>query len=80
MNDIDKLRVLLPHWIEHNHSHEAEFKKWADIMQKNDAPDIALLIEKAISNMKNADTALAGALEKIGGPLEDKNGHHHHHH
>ncbi len=80
MNDIDKLRVLLPHWIEHNHSHEAEFQKWSDIMKQSDASEIALLVNKAVSCMKDANTALAEALEKIGGPLEDKNDHHHHHH
>ena len=28
---MEKLQILLPHWIEHNHNHEAEFKKWADL-------------------------------------------------
>ena len=27
-NTIKKLRVLLPHWIEHNNNHIAEFRKW----------------------------------------------------
>ena len=27
-SDVEKLRILLPHWIEHNNSHVAEFVKW----------------------------------------------------
>jgi len=27
--DLDKLRVLLPHWIEHNEEHAASFESWA---------------------------------------------------
>ena len=29
---MEKLRILLPHWIEHNHNHEAEFKKWVELV------------------------------------------------
>ena len=29
MTDIEKLRVLLPHWIEHNEEHATEFGRWA---------------------------------------------------
>ena len=29
MNETDKLRVLIPHWIEHNQEHAQEFRDWA---------------------------------------------------
>lgn len=29
MNEQQKLGVLLPHWIEHNEEHAAEFRDWA---------------------------------------------------
>jgi hypothetical protein len=29
MSEIKKLRVLIPHWIEHNEGHAAEFIRWA---------------------------------------------------
>ena len=29
-SDVEKLRILLPHWIEHNQEHAAEFRSWAD--------------------------------------------------
>jgi len=30
MNELDKLRVLIPHWIEHNREHAEEFRRWAE--------------------------------------------------
>jgi hypothetical protein len=30
ITDPEKLRVLLPHWIEHNAEHAAEFRQWAE--------------------------------------------------
>jgi hypothetical protein len=30
MTDQSKLRALLPHWIEHNAEHAAEFRNWAE--------------------------------------------------
>lgn len=35
MNDIEKLRVLLPHWIEHNAEHADEFLTWAERARKS---------------------------------------------
>lgn len=77
MTKIEKLRVLLPHWIEHNHSHMKEFEKWAQALGKCGEKEAAGLIEKAISSLLGADKALSQALEKVGGPME---GHHRHHH
>jgi hypothetical protein len=69
--DHDKLRALLPHWIEHNAEHAAEFLRWAEL-----AGEAAADIEAAAAQMEVANTALRSALEKLGGPLA----HHHHHH
>ena len=64
-NSIEKLKVLLPHWIEHNHSHENEFRKWSAIAKEKNLNDIAALIDKAIASMNEADRALEDALKKI---------------
>jgi hypothetical protein len=32
VNEQEKLRVLIPHWIEHNEEHAKEFRRWADAM------------------------------------------------
>jgi len=65
MNELEKLRVLIPHWIEHNQEHANEFRKWAE-----QGGDAAPEILAAADNLKQASTALEIALEKLGGGLE----------
>jgi hypothetical protein len=74
-----KLRVLLPHWIEHNNNHIAEFRKWEGEARTEPGQEVALLLAKAISDMEKTGKSLSEALEKVGGPLEGGGGHHHHH-
>ncbi|MCF6289610.1 MAG: hypothetical protein L3J03_01190 [Desulfobacterales bacterium] len=78
MTDLEKLRVLLPHWIEHNRSHGAEFSKWAALARQADDPETAALIEQAAGRLEEAEALLEQALERLGGPTGEP--HHHHHH
>ena len=70
--DKDKLRILLPHWIEHNAGHLAEFREWAE-----KAGEAKQNILDAAAQMEGANRALEAALKQMGGALEDE--HHHHH-
>ncbi|MFC1524156.1 hypothetical protein ACFL6N_05125 [Thermodesulfobacteriota bacterium] len=76
MESLEKLRILLPHWIEHNKSHEAEYSKWAAVIRNEGNSEVSEHIEKAIVSLRQADAALNEALGKVGGPLKDD--HHHH--
>ena len=80
MNDLEKLRVILPHWIEHNNGHGQEFAKWADNLSSSGEKEIAALLKKAQSFLNDADDALKEALKIAGGPLEGSSHHHHHDH
>lgn len=73
----EKLRVLLPHWIEHNLGHAAEFRKWSAAARAEDSKKPADLIDRAAEILEEADRLLAEALHRLGGP---SGGHHHHHH
>jgi hypothetical protein len=77
-NTVEKLRVLLPHWIEHNNNHIAEFRKWEGEARKESVEEVSQLLDKAISDMEKAGKSLSEALEKVGGPLGSGGGHHHH--
>ena len=82
MNDIDKLRVLLPHWIEHNIEHGGEFVSWAEKVRASDHPqgeEIAAQLARAVSACDQVTDALKKAMEVAGGPLDHAHGHHHHH-
>ena len=70
MKETDKLRVLLPHWIEHNGEHAGEFRGWAD--RAGPAQDTLL---DAARLLEEANARLREALEQVGGALEQE--HHH---
>jgi len=71
MKELEKLRVLLPHWIEHNGEHAEEFREWAQRAGEAEDPILA-----AAELVEEANARLEEALEMLGGPSE----HHHHHH
>lgn len=64
MNDEEKLRVLIPHWIEHNNEHASEFQRWAET-----ASQTATDLQAAAEAMQQVNRCLAIALEKLGGAL-----------
>ena len=78
---MEKLQILLPHWIEHNHNHETEFKKWVDLVRSEGQGTLADLLDKAVASMAETDGILKKVLAEIGGPGEGHHhGHDHHHH
>ncbi|HID55251.1 TPA: hypothetical protein EYP37_01890 [Candidatus Poribacteria bacterium] len=63
MRDEEKLLVLIPHWIEHNGEHAAEFRRWAARAGIGEAD-----LLKAAEAMERANDHLRAALEKLKGP------------
>jgi hypothetical protein len=68
VEETEKLRVLLPHWIEHNGEHAGEFREWAQ--RAGPARDALLAAARLV---EDANVWLQEALTQLGGPLE----HHH---
>jgi hypothetical protein len=75
MNELEKLRVLLPHWIEHNQGHAEECRRWAAAAG---AGDVQSSLNLALEAMELVTQHLDKALAAAGGPQTD-DGHHHHH-
>lgn len=69
MNDIEKLRVLLPHWIEHNGEHATEFVRWAERAVSAGHRAVADMIRSAAREMQQANITLQTALDELGGPM-----------
>jgi len=82
LTDIEKLQRLIPHWIEHNQSHAAEFLRWAALARAAGEEQATALIENAAALLQKAEDELSAALEKIGGATSphDSESHHHHSH
>ncbi len=81
MENKEKLRILLQHWIDHNKGHANEFAKWQETMKEEGNQEIAHHISHAIGSMEKVNEYLTAALQEAGGEVEEKGeGHHHHHH
>jgi hypothetical protein len=83
MDQTEKLRVLLPHWIEHNIGHGEECRKWLAIAREEGQGKVADYIEEAIQTMSKVNELLEMALKEVGGHVHGEGGghyHHHHHH
>lgn len=78
MNESDKLRALIPHWIEHNHEHASEYLKWAE-----KAGQASTEIKEAANALDKVNWCLKQALDELGGPIDGQDHlhqHQHHHH
>lgn len=64
----DKLRALLPHWMEHNAEHAAEFRNWAEQARSAGQAEVADEIDTAAKELGWVNEALSSALLKLGGP------------
>ena len=87
MDNVEKLRVMLQHWIEHNKGHVEEFEKWQQTMIEEGHTSLAGHITEAVKTMATVNTQLTKALDVAGGAKQDEkedhhhhDGHHHHHH
>ena len=80
MDNIDKFRVILKHWIDHNGGHVSEFDKWRDLMEKEGKNKIVESLDEAKRRMDSISELLGSMLEDLGGAADDDHHHHHHHH
>ena len=65
--ELEKLAVLIPHWVEHNEEHGKEFRKWADRANAQGHAAVHDEILQAIEQMDRANASLLKALEHLGG-------------
>lgn len=65
MTDLEKLRALLPHWMEHNAEHAAEFRAWADRARGAGHLDAAEEIDTAAKELGWVNEALGAALRRL---------------
>jgi nickel/cobalt exporter len=66
MNDRGKLRILLPHWIEHNAEHAGELRTWAEHMQFAGETGMAQSLFAAAASLEKAGEQLAKLSDEIG--------------
>lgn len=72
MNDLEKLRHLIRHWIEHEREHAIDYEEWAKKIQHLDGGvEIAPALRGAAKKLYESIECLTA--------LPHKQGHHRHH-
>ncbi|OPL14427.1 MAG: hypothetical protein AVO38_02315 [delta proteobacterium ML8_D] len=75
MTDLEKLRILLPHWVAHNHEHMAEIDRWASLPEISNNVEIKKALQKAITATEKVNEELQHAMDMAGGPIENPETH-----
>ena len=65
--DLDKLRILLSHWVEHNRKHSEEFFEWVKRIEELASKDVVLHLRSAGEEMEKVTGHLRAALRHLGG-------------
>jgi hypothetical protein len=65
MNFEEKIDLLLGHWIDHNESHQEDYKKWAAQAKKEGKDEIVELILAAMSQFKEGNNRLRQAKQLL---------------
>ncbi len=63
--EVETLRILLAHWIEHNNSHEQGFREWAEKAERIGNAKVYEMILKAADSLKAASDYLLEAKKHI---------------
>jgi hypothetical protein len=66
MNDREKLRFLIPHWVEHNAEHASELRTWAGRLQLAGETEMAQRLSAAAASLEKAGDHLVELSDEIG--------------
>lgn len=65
MEEKKKLSVVIDHWIEHNESHMAEYRKWAQKAEELGLDVVKAEIEDAVEKLNQCNQSLQKALKGL---------------
>jgi len=66
MNNLEKLQVLLPHWIEHHAEHASELHDWAERIQLTGQVNTAERLLATAALLQQVSDQLSKLLTELG--------------
>jgi hypothetical protein len=78
-NATEKLKILLPHWAEHNREHAGEMRRWQAIIEANADVELGQILHQVAALMEQAGELLEDAAEGLGEEAASAVLHNHHH-
>jgi len=73
IQNVEKYRVLLEHWIEHNAAHGAEFEKWARRARDADLGEVSRDISAAADGLLEINGHLRDAMAHLNSRVAEEN-------
>lgn len=64
--DVGKLRVLLPHLVEHNRDHVTDVSRWAHVAREAGLDAVADELDKAVDLSRRIGECFEAAVKKLG--------------
>ncbi len=65
MDEIEKLKKLLNHWIEHNKEHINNYKRWSDKALELNKKELSEILERVSEETGKINRLFEKAIEKI---------------
>jgi hypothetical protein len=65
MDDLERLKVLLAHWLEHNKEHADLYREWAEKALEMKQDDIAQILERLSRETEGLNNLIEEALRLI---------------
>lgn len=65
MEERDRLRVMIEHWIKHNEVHFDEYQRWAEKASSLGMEEVKGKILQAVEQIKKANDIFRSALEGL---------------
>jgi hypothetical protein len=65
MDEIEKLKKLLPHWTEHNNQHADSYRRWALKVSELGNERLAEVLERLYKKTKELNDILEEAMKSI---------------
>ena len=69
MDKMQKLSIVIEHWIEHNEAHTGEYQKWAQTAGEMELKLVKEAIEEAMGKLLQSNGHLEKALRALKSPL-----------
>jgi hypothetical protein len=66
MENHEKLRTLLHHWMEHNDEHAETYREWAEKAAATGNQDVAAVLMKLCDETKKLTPLMKEAMDKLG--------------
>lgn len=82
MDDVEKSKIRLSHWISHNLEHLKGYEEVAGLLESQSLTAVAETIRRGVGLVQQANEEFEKALSLLGGPLEassEGSGHSHGH-